>query len=171
MLLWSKQWKIVNDCSISFMKNEKTHTKISEKILQRDKIFLNPEKYSNYTEQDFKFIVIWTCLMNPTNKIGILKILQNYTKDELKSIQNEKTKIIYYNNTLNKDKNVLNEYRMNFLLAKELFKTGKISIIGLWYYIHDKSPEGRIQSKFYDKIRYFISYFKKIDQFIKEQNA
>ena len=162
MLLWSQQWKIVNDISLSFQKNNKIYTKISEKSLQRDKIFLNPDKYSNTTKNDFKFITLWSCLQKDTNKIGILKLLQSYTKEDLKYINKQKNRMIYYNNTLKNDINTMKPLILNEKIIQKLYNQDVISFIGAWWYLQDSKIEGRLLTNFVNKLNNFMNYFDKV---------
>ncbi len=164
MLLWSNQWKIVNDISLSFQKNKKIHTKISGGTLERDRIFLNPDKYSSYTESDFKFLVLWTCLTISNSKIDTLKSLQRYDIQNKKDINTQKSKIIYHMNTLNEDIQTMNTYIMTPSLAQKLYNTKEISFIGAWWYLRDITPKGRIQTKFKQRLDYFMSYFDKVKE-------
>lgn len=167
MLLWSNQWKIVNDISLSFQKNKRVYTKISPGNLERDRIFLNPNKYSAYTESDFRFLVLYTCLTKTNSKIDTLKTLQNYNFQEKNTKNNfiqEKNKIIYHQNTLKEDIQIMNTYIMTPKLVQELYNQGKISYIGAWWYLKDKIPDGRIQEKFKNRLEYFMSYFEKVKE-------
>ncbi len=161
MILWSTQWKIVNDISLSFMKHKKIHTKRNEMSMQRDKYFLNPNKFSTYTESDFKFLVLYTCLSS-SSKISVLKKLQSYQEDELKEINKIKSDIINFNYTFQQDIHTMKVHNMSYDAAVSLYNNKKISILGLWWYLKDKALSGRIKNKYKDKIMFFMSYFEKI---------
>lgn len=164
MLLWSNQWKIVNDISLSFQSNKKVHTKISGRILERDRMFLNPDKYSTYTESDFKFLVLYTCLTKSNSKIDTLKSLQIYDTKDKKNINLQKNKMIYHHNTLKEDIQIMNTYVMTPEVARQLYEKGEISFIGVWWYLKDKEVQGRIQTKFKQRLDYFMSYFDKVKE-------
>ena len=169
MLLWSNQWKIVNDISLSFQKNKNTYTKISARNLEGDRVFLNPDKYSSYTESDFKFFVLWTCLTSSNSKIDTLKTLQSYNIENKKEINKQKNKMIYHMNTLKEDTYIMNTYIMTPEIAQQLYNKGDISFIGAWWYLRDKSPNGRVQLKFKNRLDYFMSYFTKVKENIETE--
>jgi hypothetical protein len=158
-MLWSTQWKIVNDISISFQTNEITNVKISKNI-ERDKLFLNYNKYSHHTKENFKFIVLWTCLTYNTSTTGTLKKLNTYTKENLMYINQQKDKMTYYCNTLKEDTETMKPCILNFANVKYLYNTGQISIVGLWSFLKSYSPETRLEKKFYNNVKLFMSYFK-----------
>ncbi len=168
MILWSNQVKIVNDFSLSFQKNEKIHTKIQESVLQRDKSFLSPSKYDQYTKSDFKFIVLWTCLNYGANKIDTLKILNNYSKDDINIINHHKNKLINYKSTIKNDKIFMNQYQNTLSSVMNAYYKGNINIASTWLNIKDKKPETRVQKKFINNINFFMSYFDKIKTNIEE---
>lgn len=168
MLLWSNQWKIINNTSLSFQKNKKVFTKMSTPIMERDKVFLNPNKYSSYSENDFKFLVLWTCLNTTNTKIDTLKQLQNYTKENNIGITAQKNKIIYHMNTIKEDVYKMNIYDLTPAIVQKLYYQGEISIIGAWLYFKDVETSGRIQKKFKDRIDYFMSNFSKVAVNVEE---
>ena len=162
MLLWSSQWKIVNDISLSFQQNKKTYAKVSGKTLERDRIFLNPNKYSSYTENDFKFLVLWTCLTSTNSKIDTFKHLQQYNTQNKKDINLKKQKIIYHMTTLKEDIQIMNTYVLSPSLVQQLYNKGEISVLGAWWYLRNKETQGRIQTRFKQRINHFMEYFEKI---------
>ena len=88
-----------------------------------------------------------------------LKLLQQYTPEDLKNITKQKTKLIYYNNTIQEDINVMKLLLLSPDIVLKLYNQGVISFLGAWWYLQDHNPEGRIQTKLVNKLNYFMSYF------------
>lgn len=164
MLLWSSQWKIVNNISLSVKKKKITYAKISQVSLERDRIFLDPNKFSSYLESDFKFLVLWTCMKYTGTRIDILKKLQSYTQEDRKYINTQKSKIIYYQVSLDADKKVINPYVKTPSIIMKLFNTNQISIIGAWWHFKDFAPSTRIQTEFQEKLNFFMDNFTVIKE-------
>lgn len=163
MLQFSQQHRIINDISLSFQKNEKIHTKISEKILERDIQFLKPKKYESYTEPNFKFIILWTVFKNLSSKIDTLKIVNSYDKEQIKEIMKEKEKIILYKNTFKQDKITMSTKLISKDLVFEMYNKNQISVLYVyWYFYHNTEELSRIQKKLIQKINFFMSFFPSI---------
>ncbi len=166
MLVWSQQYRIINSIFYSFMNNKTTFIKTNERIQEIDKIFLSPSKFETYTTTDFKFLVIWSCFNNITNKIYLLKHLQGLSKEELNIIKTEKHKIINYKTTLEDDLAILNLYNLDLSILMKLFFEKKISVIGTYMYLSKttEEPKTRVQKKFIDRINTFMNFFEKIKE-------
>ncbi len=165
MLQYSKQHKIINDISLSFSKLEKVHTKISDKILIRDKQFYNTKKYQNFTESNFKFLVLWTVFKNNTNKIDALKLLSSYTQEDLKFVQKQKEKIIVYNNTIEKDFIFMKPKNKNYKTVLDFYKKQDISLLYVYNYFNKNVlPLSRIETKKIERINFFMEFFPSIQK-------
>jgi len=169
MLQFSYQHRIVSDLSLSFQKNIKVHTKISEKIQTRDRVFLKPKKYETYTEMNFKFIVLLTVFKHKCSKINTLKIINSYDKEDIKEIMKHKEKIVLYKNTLDKDET----FMLSKIKSKEnilnFYNKDEISLLYIFKYFSKNTQElSRIEKKTIQNINLFISFFPKIEQELKE---
>jgi hypothetical protein len=170
MLRWSIQHKIVSDFSLSFSQHEKLYTAVSQKILERDKMFLKPKKYESYSEADFKFIVLYTLLHFCTNKIDTLKILNKLQPEELEQIRKFKEKIIMFQNTLEQDLSVSRTKINTPSSVYKMYKQGTYSL--LYFYVYYKQLDlqnaGRLQRRAFERVSFFLSYFPKIKQFLDD---
>jgi len=170
MIVYSKQHKIIQDISLSFQKLERLFVKQNEKTLQRDLIFYKPKKYETYTEIDFKFIVLWTVFKSNTNKIDTLKIMNQYTLDDIKAINKEKEKIVLYKNTLSNDSKILNTLNKSTDII-ELYKKNIISLLSVYMLYNNTDNLGRINTRLVDRINYFMDYFPSIKLSIIKQET
>lgn len=173
MLTFSAQHRIINDLALSFQKNEKIHTKISDTILNRDLQFLNPKKYQGYTESNFKFIVLWTVFRNNTNKIDTLKLVNSYDKDQIREIMKEKENILYYEKTIQRDIEAMNPVTKNTENVFNMYKKGKISLMFLYRYFNKDFANlfanlSRIQKRQLTRVNFFMSFFPKIEEILKD---
>jgi len=159
MLVWSEQWKLVNDISLSFQKKEKVFIKVN-KSMERDKLFLNPNKYSAFSKNDFKFFVLWTCFTYNTNSIGTFKKLNSYNKENINYINQQKDKMVYYCNSLEDDKKLMSLCLLDYNIIKQFYNQDKISIAGLWWFLKNNKPKTRTQIKLFNNTKLFMSYFK-----------
>lgn len=168
MLTFSAQHRIVNDIALSFQKNTKIHTKISETVLNRDLQFLNPKKYQSYTEANFKFIVLWTVFKNNTNKIDTLKTINQYTKDDIKQIMKEKERILFYEQTIQSDTEIMNTIIKTADNVFKMYKHEAISLMYVFKYFLNQESSGRIQKRQVQRINFFMSFFPKLEQIIRD---
>ena len=169
MLQFSYQHRIVSDLSLTFQKNTKVHTKISEKTQLRDRVFLKPTKYEAYTEMNFKFIVLWTVFKNKSSKIDTLKIINSYDKDQIKEIMKRKEDIVLYKNTLNKDEIFMSVKCKSKENVLNFYNKDEISLLYVFKYFSKNTQElTRIEKKTIENINLFMSFFPKIEQELKE---
>jgi hypothetical protein len=167
MIAYSKQIRIVTNLSLSFQKNEKINVSVSNNTLERDKIFLKPYKYQQYTDSDFKFIVLWIIFKYNISKIGTLKHLQELEIDDIKEIMKEKQKILLYKNTLKNDMKIIKSKITNSINVINLYKKKEISCLYVFWYFENNNYElTRLQQRQLDRIRFFISYFPKIEEYL-----
>lgn len=154
--------------SLSFQKNQKIHTKISDKILTRDVQFLNPKKYESYTEGNFKFITLWTVFKNNTGKIDTLKLINSYMKEDLDDIMLEKNKILLYKNTFSNDEKFMQTKIVDKDFILKSYQKGDISCLYVWWYFHNHNHEQtRIQKRQIDRINFFMTFFGKIQEYLE----
>ena len=166
MLVWSQQHSIISSLSLSFENLKKIHPKRSGATMERDKIFLNPSKYESYILSDFKFIVLWTVYKHSSNKIDTLKLMQGYTKEDIKEILKEKENIVLYENTFKKDQIVSNTKIMTPNNTINLNKKGEISELYLYWYFKNHEPKGRIQTRTVQRNNFLLEYFPKIQSYL-----
>ena len=159
MLRFSQQWKIVYDTVLSYKNKKITYGKISEKIMLRDKMFLNPKKYEIFTTDDFKFIVFYTGITNNT-KIELLKRLNCYTDEDIKNIQKIKNLLIQKERTLEKDIEKINCYIKEPKVIHEMYLRNEISILGYYNFFKNNKSTSRIQQKTFQNIECFFNLIK-----------
>ena len=166
MIVWSQQHSIISSVSLSFEKLEKIHPKKSGSIMERDKTFLNPKKYESFILSDFKFLVLYTVFKRSTNKIDTMKLLQNYTKEDIKKILKEKEKMILYENTFQNDLDNLRDKILTLKNIIKMFSENLISPLYVYWYFKQYTPEGRIQKRTVERVNFYMSYFPKIKEYI-----
>ncbi len=165
MITYSAQHRIVNDLALSFQQSKKIHTKISKRVLDTDLQFLNPKKYSNQTNLNFKFIVLWTIFKNNSNKIDTFKLINSYDKDQLKSIIIAKERILFYKTTLVNDTLVMNRLTKSPKVVFEMYRSNKLSILYVYKFFKETDYRlTRIQKRQVDRINFFMSFFPKIEE-------
>ena len=169
MIVWSQQHSIISNICLSFEKMEKICSKKTTKIMERDKVFLNPKKYESFILSDFKFIVLYTVFKNTSNKIDTLKILQQYTKDDIREILVEKEKILYFSNTLENDFIFVKDKILTSKNIIKMFKKNLISPLYVYWYFLRCESEGRIIKKSVERVKFFMSYFPKVCEYIETQ--
>lgn len=166
MIQFSQQHRIVNNISLSFKNNTKSHAKISEKTLSRDIIFLKPSKYETYTESNFKFITLWTVFKNNTGKIDTLKLMNAYNSDDIKYLMKEKEKILLYKNTFQADSDLMKAKVQSPAIVLKLYNKGNISALYTYWYFQQNEPLGRIQTKQVERVNLFMSFFPGIQEYL-----
>lgn len=166
MILWSQQHHIISSISLSFENLKKIHPKTSGSALERDKIFLNPNKFELYTVGNFKFIVLWTVFKHSSNRIDTFKLLQGFTKEDLKEILKQKENISLYENTFNKDKITASTKIVTPRNVIQMSKQDIVSPLYLYWYFQQHKPEGRIQTRNVERNDFFVQYFPKIKDYL-----
>jgi len=167
MILWSQQHKIISSIVLSFEKQEKTFAKTSGDILKRDKMFLNPSKYEIYPVADFKFVALWTVYKHSSSRIDTMKLMNNFTKDELKEILSEKQKFLLYENTIKQDDTVAKTKVLIPNTVIKLTKKGELSPLFMYKFFQDIEPQGRIQTRNVQRNNFLMSYFPTIQTYLK----
>ncbi len=168
MLKWSNQHRIVTDTSMSFQKLQKTYLKTSSSLV-RDQVFLKESKYLTKTENDFRFIVLWTILKYSTNAIDTFKMLQSYSLEDLKLIEKDKMKIVLFRDTINKDFQITRPKVLAMPSVNTMYQKGEVSILYFYWFISrlgDDSMHGRVQAKTIERIRFFMEYFPFIRDYL-----
>ncbi len=150
MLLKSQQQQIIQSVSISFLLSTITHLKY-----QDQNIGLNTKKYETLTKEDFNFLVGWTCFKYNTSAQKTATILNAYTKDELKVIQQYHDQIKNYKFYLEIDlKNMNTKQDIN---PNKLFNQNELSLVGLlWFQI--KKTKTRIEKKQKQNANLFLDF-------------
>ena len=166
MLPFSQQHKIVSDVALSFSLHEKKNTRVSPKIVSRDRAFLSESKYVTKPEQDFRFLVMWTVFKRRTHKIDTLKILQQYTPEDLKYINQEKEKIVLYMNTIEKDFETCGSKILTPKTVLDMYNKKLISCLYVWWYFREDFDLTRIQKRSVQNVQFFIHYFPVIEKYL-----
>jgi len=163
MLLWSTQWKVVNEMAASFTYLKKLNIKVS-KSFANDKVFLNPHKYETTGSTDFKFYCMWIAFENNATRVDLLLKLKEANQSDLKRINYIKGKIVNYYTTLEKDIQVMNAYTMSYDVAVLLYNQEEISVLGLWWALRKLDCNTRLQKKYKKRVEFFMSYFETIKE-------
>ncbi len=175
MLVYSEQHRIVNNTALSFKKNEKTFAKISGASLERDQYFLKARKFETLPEADFKFMVLWSVFKGNTNKIDTLKLLQSYDKEDLKIINKERENIVLYKNTFKNDIGFTNEKIKTPQNILNMYQKNEISYLYVYYYFNKVVDQeikfSRIQQRKIDRIKFFLSYFEPIKNYLENYDT
>lgn len=159
MITWTQQYKIISNVFNSFQSGEKKNDEnpFTHKELERNQIFLNPEKYQNYTLSNFKILVIYNMRKhNFSSKIHFLKKLNSLNKKDIMEFRKFKSDILGFNYIKNKDKNTLSTISLN---PYEAYQQGLIHILTLGILDFDDSNLGIIGSRVVKNARVLTSFF------------
>jgi len=103
--------------------------------------------------------VLWTVFVHSTGTMGTLRLLQSYTKEDLKNIQKIKTKCITYKNTFKQDKIIAKTKITTTSTVLKMYSKGELSVFYFWWYFNQHEPEGRIQTRMYKRVDFLLDYF------------
>jgi len=159
MIAWSKQLKDITDIFFSFQKGEIVHIPLTEKNLEKDKMFLSPSKFESFTLNNFK-ILLYHIMYNekPSSKIDFLKRLNSVNKEDVKASGKLRSDVLSYNFIINKDKKVMETLTITHY---EAFKQSLIHPFTLAkFYENCKDVRGRIMKKDINNALVLKSYFK-----------
>jgi len=157
MINWSTQNKLITDTFHSFQKGKKIHLPLSNN-LEREKMFLRPEKFETMTLSNFK-ILLYYILYNEqlSSKIEFLKRLNSLTKEDIQKSGKLRSDILSYSFIIDKDFKILETLDIS---AYEAFKRSLIHPFSLAkYYENDNNIIGRIMNKDINSAKVLISYF------------
>lgn len=159
MILWTQQLNQINDVFHTFRNGKKTHIPLTDKDIERSKLFLKPTKFESYTMSNFKILVIY-CMYYDTSssKIELLKKLNEYKKNELsKSIQ-LKNDVLSHTYIINKDAAVIESITIT---PYEAYLKNLIHPFSLanYYNHHSKEISGRIMTRTIQQAQILESFF------------
>jgi hypothetical protein len=104
MLVFSNQIRIIKNIYFSYKNNKVSYTKLTDKELSRYQRILEPKKFQNHGNTDFKLLVLLILLDQEFSSLtSFLVYLQNKPLVDLKRILSRKEDILYYKNTYNAD--------------------------------------------------------------------
>ncbi len=167
MVPYSTQIRTVTSLALSFQKNQKINVSVSNSTLERDKIFLKPGKFQLQTESNFKFISLWSIFKYQTSKIDTLKHLQELENEDVKSIMKIKEKLSLYQNTLINDRIFTQSLVLKPENVFKLFQQNKVSLLYVYWFFKDYGENlPRLQQRQLDRIRFFLSYFPTIEDYL-----
>ena len=158
MIAWSQQYRIISNVYNSFHLNEikRDENPFNMKELERNKIFLRPEKYQDYTLSNFKILVIYTMWRYfPSSKIQFLKILNSFNKQNILEFRKFKQDVISFGYILEKDKKTLETLSINIY---EAYKRDLINIFTLGY-IGSSEQLGIIGNRELQKAQMLVKFF------------
>ena len=174
-MVYSEQYRMVNNLVLSFDKKEKTFGKVSNKQLDQGLMFYSPEKYKTTTDEDFKFMAMWTIFTRSTNTIDTLKLMKTFDNDQLREIQAYKDELFYYQLTLKKDIDYLRTQMVNPMTIAKMLLDGSVSIIGYyWFMFKAKEADldlGRIHKRTFERVELFLSFYPDIKSYIEKMPA
>ncbi len=167
MIAYSTQIRTVTSLALSFQKNKQINVSVSNSTLDRDKIFLKPTKYQQQIESNFKFISLWVIFKYNTSKIDTLRHLQELEPEDIKDIMKQKQKIALYQNTLRDDQTFMQSKIQTPVNVFTMYKKDQISCLFVFWYLKDfDGTLTRLQQRQLDRIRFFVSYFPKIEEYL-----
>ena len=169
MIPYSQQHQVISTIAISFMNKQQIFTRSSNQTIDKDRMFYNPSKYETMVLVDFKFLVLWTVFKNHSTKIGTLQLLKGYDKKDINEIQQIKTSILTYKNTLQND---LDYCRSKIVTPKNILtmlQKEEISILGAYWYL-SRFDLSRLQKRKLEQIEIFLEFFPVVKDYILAQN-
>ena len=159
MIAWTQQYKIISNVFNSFQSGEKKNEEhpFTHKELERNQIFLSPEKYQNYTLGNFKILVIYNMWKhNFSSKIHFLKKLNSLNKKDILEFRQFKSDVLSFKYILEKDKNALETISLN---PYEAYQQNLIHILTLGVLEFDDSDLGIIGKRVVKNARVLVSFF------------
>ena len=146
-------------------------TRSSNQTIDKDRMFYNPSKYETMVLVDFKFLVLWTVFSNHSTKIGTLGLLKNYQKEDINEIQQKKTSILMYKNTINEDLDYVRSKIANAKNIIGMLQKEDISILGAYWYLSRLSGLSRLQKRKLQQIEIFLGFFPVIKEYLDTLNS
>jgi len=110
LITWTQQYKIISNVFKSFRVGKKVNEEkpFTQKELERNKLFLNPNKFQNYTLANLKILIIYEMWRNmPSSKIAFLKILNSLKEKDIVEFRGFKRDIESYHYIFKKDTDTL----------------------------------------------------------------
>ena len=162
MILFSKQNQIIYSTSLSFMNRKETHIKTPPNgVLNHNKVHLNPNRYQSWTLSEFKMLCLWMGFRTRLGPIYTLRNLQRLDQDDIKVFRKHTKELLYWQNSTIENPNVSS----NELF--EMYQKKEINIINFAKYANpdEMTRQGRLVL---DNIKFYLSHFKKIEEYINE---
>jgi len=159
MITWTQQYKIISNVFNSFQSGEKRNDEnpFTFKELERNQIFLRPEKFQDYTLSNFKILVIYNMWKhNFSSKVHFLKKLNSLNKNDILEFRKFKSDILGFSYILNKDSNALKTISLN---PYEAYQQGFIHILTLGVLDFDDDNLGIIGKRVVKNARVLTSFF------------
>ena len=158
MLVFSKQWVIASSVYVSFTTGKKTNVNFSPQSAERDKRYLNPAKYEQYTQSNFILICLYAMFLDkPKSKPELYRVLNNYTKEDIAMIMHFKSILGTKDFNLGNDEVAMKETNTN---PYQAYKKQKISLyyVDKYYKENPKEIQGRIMTKELTNISVLLSF-------------
>jgi len=158
MLQFSKQWQIATSVYVSFTNGVKTNVRYLPKVADKDKRYLNPSKYEQYTQSNFILICLYAMFQDkPKSKIELFNTLSNYTKEDIVMIMNFKSILGTKEFNLGNDELAMKETNLSPYMA---YKRQKVSLyyVNKYYNEHPDEIQGRIMKKDLESISVLLSF-------------
>jgi len=161
MILWSQQYNIVSKVFHSFHNGKKvTAVKLSDKDIERARLFLNPSKFETQTLSNFTIIVLY-CMFyeKPASKIEMLKLLNSYNKEKISKAMKLKSDVLSYKYLVEQDERKINSLNIS---PYEAYKMNQISVFGVakYYTEHPEEVTGRIMKKDITDSTVLVDHFR-----------
>jgi len=159
LITWTQQYRIISNVFKSFHIGKKVNEEnpFTQKELERNKLFLNPNKFQNYTLSNFKILIIYEMWKNmPSSKISFLKILNSLKEEDIMEFRKFKGDIESYHYIFKKDTDTLKTIDIE---PYEAYKKKLIHPLTLGSLNISKNSVGIIGKKDVSKSKVLRSFF------------
>ncbi len=160
MLTFSQQYDVVSKVFHSFANGKKMSAiRLSDKELERGKLFLTPGKYESFTKGNFIVLVLYTMFYRkPSSKIELLKTLNSFSKEEYTESLKIRDDALSFNYVLKRDRHTLDSLTVTPYEAYKLKKINAFSVAD-YYNQHPTEIKGRIMKKEIADTQVLLSHF------------
>ena len=176
MILYSTRILIAKELYLSFKDLRKIHlgrNSLSDQELKKYKNFLYDTKHQELSTSNYKLMLLYILLNKSFNSfVKFLEYLNDLNKQQKTEILNKKSDIVTYKNKFKKDIETLKGITKTPENILKLYKTNKISLFYVYYFMFIKgyydTIQSRIQKRKLKRIELFMEYFPAIQTYIKE---
>jgi len=157
MIHWTTQNKLITDIFYSFQQGVKTHLPLSTN-LEREKMFLRPEKLETQTLSNFKIILLDIMFNNNfSSKIKFMEKLNSLSKQDIKDSGQLRSDLLSFTFILNKDENTMKTLNISPYEAYQKKMIHKFYLAN--YYNNSNEIKGRVMTKEINNAKVLISFF------------
>jgi nucleoid DNA-binding protein len=164
MITFQQQYKVISQIWQTFKNNKISEkVRISKEDLDYAKIHYRPERFENYTLDNFKSLLVYIMYdRKPTSKTDFLSLINNSEKSDLIDSLKLKSIILNAKTYLDKDLNVIKRVNTDeFQTIHELYKKDKITLVGFYSFYEKNKDElkGRILKKDFKIVEILLDLF------------